>query len=62
MTHLLNLEILQFAAEVKENYTGVLNLKLNCLISRPKQGVHNFCRNFNAAHWLHNLAKFPKSS
>ena len=42
MTHLFNLETLQFAAKIKGNYTGVLSSKLNCLISRPKHGVHNF--------------------
>ena len=30
MTHLFNLETLQFATKIKENYTSVLSCKLNC--------------------------------
>ena len=61
MTHLIDLETLQFAFYFKYYYTGVLYNKLNCLILQLKPGVHVSQINFHAAHWLHNLAKFPKS-
>ena len=40
MTHLINLETLQFAFYFNQYYTGVLYHKLNCLILKPKVGVH----------------------
>ena len=55
MTHLLNLENLQFALKNETSlYTGVLyycKLGYVCLISWPKIGVHVLERNFQAAHW-----------
>ena len=61
MTHLLNLENLQFALKMKHLSTPVCyNCKLGYyLISWPKIEVHVSERNFQATHWPHNLAKFP---
>ena len=61
MTHLFNLETLQFAAKVKENYPGMLNRKLNLFNFKAKTLSSQFCRNFRAAHWPHNLANFHES-
>ena len=58
MTHLTNLETLQFTFYFKYYYTGVPYNDLNYLILQPKPGVHVLQIKFNGAH----LAKFPKSS
>ena len=42
MTHLINLETLQFAFYFKQYYTGVLYHKLNCLILRRKTRSSRF--------------------
>ena len=61
MTHLLNLETLQFAAQVKEDYTSVLycTFKLFNFVAK----IQSSClkQNLSAVHWPHNLANFPKS-
>ena len=61
MTHLHNLETLQFAVKAKHFYTCVLQLQIMLLFNfMAKTWEFTFLEiNFQAAHWPHNLANFP---